>query len=437
MLDCWIIGILECWKRVLPVLFLAAAVAQAEVPRYTLEECIRIGLERAVPVLNAERDRQIAEAAMKQARATGLPQIDLIGSYARNDGTAAPFMTGDILRDSYSGSISASQTLYDGGRVLAAIRAARFYRELTAQAKAQQEAALIRTVHTAFNGILLAQSRVAVQEASVQQLADFENETRQKYEVGTASEFDRLTAQVRLANERPKLIEARNALAVAKESFRNLLVLEDEEFRLAGKLAFEPFDPDPETLQSGALSTRPELLAQEMTVALSREDLKASWSGYKPSVTAEAIYTYENPDRYDSTRDEWEEHWQAGLTARWTLFDGGTRRGEVLTKGLELAKAEAGREDLQRAVSLEVKAAWLDMMAAREAIAGAEENVKLAEKALEIAKARYDAGLATYLEFTDSNLSLNTARLNLYRSLEQHLNAVANLKYAAGILRLE
>jgi outer membrane protein TolC len=416
---------------------LLSASAIAETPAYTLNDCIRIGMERAVPVMNAERDRQIAEATMKQARATGLPQIDLIGNYSRNDGTAAPFMTGDILRNSYSGSIAASQTLYDGGKVFSAIRAANAYRSLTAQAKVQQEALLIRTIHTSFNGILLTQANVAVQEASVKQLADFEKETHQKYEVGAASEFDWLTAQVRLANEKPKWIEARNALAIAKERFRNLIVLDSEDFKLNGELKYTPFEPDLMALQSGAVSIRPELLVQEKTVALRREDLKASWSGYKPKVTADAMYTQENPDRYNSASDTWADHWSAGVTARWTLFDGGTRRGEVLKKGLELAKAQASRDDLLRSVSLDVKSAWLDMLAAREIIAGTTETVKLAEKALWIAKTRYDAGLATYLEFTDSNLSLNTARLNHFQSLEKHLNAVVSLKYAAGLLKKE
>jgi outer membrane protein TolC len=421
----------ELRASVFRLLALLSLTGRAETS-YTLDECVRIGLERAVPVMNAERDRQIAEATMKQARATGLPQIDLVGLYTRNDGTVAIGETTE--RDSYSGSITASQTLYDGGRVFSAVRAAQAYRGLTDQAKAQQEAALIRDVHTAFNGILLAQANVAVQEASVDQLAGFEKETRQKYDVGTASEFDWLTAQVRLANEKPKLIAARNALAVAKEYFRNLIVLDDEDFSLDGKLDYTPFDPDLMALQSGAVSVRPELLVQEKTVALRREDMKASWSGYKPKVTADAIYTQENPDRYDSTQKEWADHWRAGVTARWTLFDGGTRRGDVLTKGLELAKAQADRDSLLRFVSVEVKSAWLDMMAARETIAGTEQNVTLAEKALEIAKTRYDNGLATYLEFTDSNLSLNTARLIYFRSLEKHLNAVVNLKYAAGIL---
>lgn len=415
------------------LLALLSISAIAETPSYTLENCIRIGLERAVPVMNAERDRQIAEATMKQARATGLPQIDLLAGSTRNDGTSAT--GGDIKRNGYSGSITASQTLYDGGKVFSAIRAANAYRGLTAQSKALQEAALIRTINTSFNGILLAQANVAVQEASVKQLADFEKETHQKYEVGASSEFDWLTAQVRLANEKPKLIEARNALAIAKERFRNLIVLDAEDFKLIGELKYKPFEPDLMALQSGAVSVRPELLVQEKTVALRREDLKASWSGYKPKVTADAIYTQENPDRYNNAGDTWADHWSAGITARWTLFDGGDRRGEVLKKGLELAKAQANRDDLLRSVSLDVKSAWLDMMAARETITGTTETVKLAEKALRIAKTRYDAGLATYLEFTDSNLSLNTARLNHFQSLEKHLNAVVSLKYAAGLLK--
>ena len=408
--------------------------AQAE-SIYTLDECVAIGLKRAVPVLNAARDQKIAEASMKQARATGLPQIELSATYTRNDGTGSSFITNDVLRDSYSGSVTASQTLYNGGKVFSGIRAAKAYRGLTAEAQAQQEAALIRNIHFGFNGILLAQANVAVQEASVKQLTDFTEQTEQKFEVGTASEFDHLTAQVRLANEKPKLVEANNELAIAKERFRNLIVLEEEEFALNGDLDYAPFDPDLTALQIDALNARPELLVQKKTVALRREDLKSSWSSYKPVVTADAIYTYENPDRYDvGSNDQWAEHWQAGITAKWTLFDGGTRRGEVLTKGLELAKAEAIRDELLRAVSLDVKSAWLDMLAARETIVGTSDNVKLAEKALDIAKARTDAGLSTYLEFTDSNLSLNTARLIPFQALEKHLSAVAQLKYAAGIL---
>ncbi|MBM4152097.1 MAG: TolC family protein [Kiritimatiellaceae bacterium] len=416
------------------ILFLAGAVG-AESPTYTLNQCVSIGLERAVPILNAKRDQEIAEGTMKKALATGLPQVDLLGSYTRNDENSLPaFSTEEMLRDRYAGSIVASQTIYDGGNVFSAIRAAKAYRGLTAQATEQAKADLILQIHIGFNGILLLQANVIVQEASVQQLTDFEKEARQKYDVGAVAEFDWLTAQVRKANETPKLIEARNILSIAKERFRNLIVLDSTEYQLDGELTYSPYNPDLMTLQSGAVSLRPELLVQEKRIILRQEDLKTSKSAYQPKVTAEALYTQENPDRYDGTSSEWSDHWTAGLVAKWTLFDSGTRKGDVLIKGMELAKSQANRDDLLREVSLDVKSTWLNMEAARELITGTEENVKLAEKALQIAKTRKNAGLSTYLEFTDSNLSLNTARLNYYRALEKHLNAVVNLKHAAGLL---
>lgn len=419
---------------VFSMLLPAALGAQAEPPAYTLEECIRIGLERAVSVQNAARDREIAEASMKQARSQALPQIDLAARYTRTDGETAPFVSGDVKQDNLSGSVTLSQTLYEGGKVRAAIRAAGAYRGYTAELKTQKEAALVRDIHRAFNGILLAQANVAVREESLAQLEAFADQSRQKYEAGTASEFDRLTAQVRLANERPLLIEARNALAVAKESFRNLIVLDDADYTLNGTLDYVPFDADLSGLLKQAAAARPELRAQDRLIDLRREDLTVARGGYKPVVSAEAVYSQENPDRYDSTRDEWEDYWQAGVSAKWALFDGGRRRGDVMEKALELAKTEALRDDLRRGVALEVTAARLEMLAAREVIAGAEENVRLAEKALEIARTRYDAGLGTWLEFNDSNLALNTARLNYFQALEKHLRAVTDLNYAAGTL---
>lgn len=417
--------------RLLFGLLLIGAGARAETPVYTLDECIQIGLERAVSVQNAVRDLDMADARIMQARAEGLPQASLSAAYSRSDGSS--FAGSEAQTDSYSAGASLSQTLYSGGRVLAGIRAARAYRTLTRAALRQARAQLIRDIHIAFNDILLAEAVVAVRAASVAQLEEFAEQARQKYDAGTASEFDHLTAEVRLANERPALIEARNALAVARERFRNLIVLDSSDFELQGELQFDPFEPDMATLQAAAQINRPALLVQQQTIDLRREDLTGARAGYKPTLTASAAYTQENPDRYTNT-DEWQGYWQAGLTARWTLFDGGTRRSESILKAQELAKAQAEFDDLQRAVSLDVTAARLDLRAARESVAGAAQTVRLAEKALEIAKTRYETGLSTYLEFTDSNLSLNTARLTRLQALHETMNAAVRLRYAAGLL---
>ena len=65
-------------------------------------------------------------------------------------------------------------------------------------------------------------------------------------------------------------------------------------------------------------------------------------------------------------------------------------------------------------------------------MAASRETVELAEKSLEIAKVRYDNGLATYLDYTDANLALRTARLTRLQALHDHLNSLARLQQASG-----
>ena len=73
---------------------------------------------------------------------------------------------------------------------------------------------------------------------------------------------------------------------------------------------------------------------------------------------------------------------------------------------------------------------------ARETIEAGRGNVEMAERALTISKSRFDSGLATYLEFADSNHALREAQLSLSVATRDYMTAVARLHYAAGIDRI-
>ena len=119
-----------------------------------------------------------------------------------------------------------------------------------------------------------------------------------------------------------------------------------------------------------------------------------------------------------------------------SLWDSGLTRSIVKGKRLELEKTKTTLEDNRRAVVLEIKQAYLDMEMARETIEAGRGNVEMAEKALTISKSRFDSGLATYLEFADSNHALREAQLSLLVAMRDYMTAVARLNYAAGIDRI-
>lgn len=415
-----------------------AAVGQdAEAP-YKLEWCVRVGLTNSAAAVNARRDRLIADTRVVQTRAEALPTLSVQGRYTRLDELQdVDFGTEDGVQkvgtlDNYSASAAVSQLLYSGGRVRAALRAANLSRTYADAERAETDTALVVAVRTGFYDLLLARDTIAVQESVVDQLTALLEQTESKFRNGAASEYDVLTARVRLANEQPKLIRARNVYELGREALLRILAVDDPGFEPAGELAYEPIETDVVELEREALQQRPLIRRLETRVQLREEDLMASHSGARPSLRAEASYNGANSYGFVSFEDDWEWHWNAGVVLEWDLWDGGLTRGRVGEKRLERDKSVTDLDDGRRAVRTEVRQACLDLSRATEAVEAGRGTVALAEKGLSIAKSRYDNGLATYLEYTDSTVALSTARLSERQALRDHAVARARLIYAVG-----
>ena len=410
--------------------------ADADGVAYSLDDCIRIGLERSATAANAARDREIADARVIQARSEAIPGLAVRAGYTRLDELQAidfgdePVTLGSL--DNYEITAEVNQLLYSGGRVKAGLRAAGQAREYADWSQSEIEARLVRDIRIGFYDILLARSAVQVREASLAQLTALLEQTEEKFKRGRASEFDVITSQVQLANERPECIRAVNTYALAAEAFKKLIHIEADNAEFVGELTYHPMGTELEALTAEAMANRPALQALEVLVGLREEDLRASRSGALPDLRTYFLYTGANSYRFVSFEDRWDWHWNAGVVFSWPLWDGGLTLGKVREKRLEVDKSLTDLDEFERAVRLEVRQAFLDMRHAEETVAAGRDNVALAEKALKIAGVRYDAGLATRLEFADANLALNTAKLSWHRALRDHMAALARLEYARG-----
>lgn len=428
--------ILKNVRKTLPILLLCLTLPQTTnaletTNHYTLNESIRIGLKRSLSVANAARQREIAKATQKRALSDALPKLAGLADYS--------FYDADNITESGSKTVSAeaSWQIFSGGRTISAIRATKVYKRLTAYQERRIRETQVRDISLGYYHVQLAEARVDVLAQSVRQLADFELEARQKYEAGTASEFDWLSAKVSLANEKPRLIAAENELSLSKDRFRNLTYIDDQVFALSDPLEYVPFKIDLDTVIAIGLGKRPELMEKTSSVELRKEDINQQKSDYYPKVNLFANYNYYNPDPYyfiGSTSKGWQDHWSAGIRARWDLFDGGLRRANVSESKLNMAIEEDEYRDLVRTVSLDIRTQWLRARDAAEVIDATTESVELAQRALQIARARFDAGLGTNLEVTQANLELSNARLARSQALHEYMAAVNGTKFAAGIL---
>ena len=340
----------------------------------------------------------------------------------------------------WNSGIQISQSIYLGGRMVAAIRAA--------DATKQQALAVYRTavadvllkVRLAYYDVLLAEQQVSVREASVKLLEKERDDQQHRFDAGTVPHFNVLRAEVSVANERPTLIAARNALRIAKNNLVNDMgydlpreIWEDIPLNLTDTLATAPWQINlPEAIQQ-ALTRRTELTALKKNVDLQQLNIVNAKSGYKPSVNVFAGYGWHNAQFTPPIElDHDIRGWNAGAQLNWNIFDGLLTHGKVLQAKALYEKSKTELTDESRQIELGVRTAYSEFVQARETLESQGKVLELAEESLREANARTDAGTGTQLDVLNAETSLTQSRTTQITAQHDYLAARAKLERAIG-----
>ncbi len=418
-------------KKYIILVFFIGMALRSEVVQYTLKDCLEIALENNISVITAKDNLEIADTKVVQARSAALPHLSVSGGYTRFEEN--PFSDNS---DNYQVNLNARQLLFSGGEVVTALKAARqskVYYEYGFQGVISD---LTRDVIKEFYGVLYAKAVVKVREESLKQLIDLRDDSEARLKTGTASEFDLLRSKVSVSNEKPLLIAASNNYDLAEASFKRLLDLDNQDFDLVGSLSnFPSIKEDLSTLNGECLLNRPDILEMESLMILRQYDRDSASSDWWPEISLNFNYGGANDRGNDGAYygDDWGWSWNAGVVAKWDIWNGNLTYGIVKEKAIELRKQKQAYDDFKKRALLQVKVAYLDMNASKKAIEAALDGLNLAVEAQNIASKRYQIGLGTYLEFTDANLSLSTSRLTLLTAVYEYYKAIADLEYAVGI----
>lgn len=411
-----------------------------------LAECLDIALQQNASVLRSKSDLEANHGIVVQTRAIALPKLQSTGNYQYNDQIEQlpPAFGGTGVKSfqkehSWNAGIKLVQSIYEGGRIKAALKTARLTKE---QALLQHETVLLDTllqVRVAYFGILLAEQQITVQDASVKLLQKELEDTTRRYSAGTVPRFNVLRAEVEVANAKPKLIHARNAYRISKNNLAMLLgyrvpatVWEDVPLQLTGKLEAEPYDIQLPVALAQALEKRPELSVLRKIELLRREAIKTAKSGYLPSVQLFAGYGWRNSTfPVDYLKDDI-AGWNTGAQVTWNWFDGNLTKGKVLEAEALLKRSAVDLDDKTREIELDVRTAYSGFINAKEVLESQKKVQEQAEEALRLAIARDEAGTGTQLDVLNAQTALTQARTTQIQALHDYAVARARLERAIG-----
>ena len=404
----------------------------------SLADALNTALLQNATILKAKNDLEASHGIVVQTRAVALPQVQASGKYTDNEITlvgSAPF---PVPHQDWNAGIQLSQAIYEGGKLRAAIQAARATDQ---QAVAQYDTVVADTllnVRLAYYEVLLTAQQIVVHEASVNLLQKELDDQQHRFDAGTVPKFNVLRAEVSVANERPNLIHARNQHRIAKNNLANLLgynlprdVWENLPLNLTDKFDTAPWNVVlPDAIQQ-ALTRRTELLALRKQIELQQLNIVNAKSGYKPTVQVFAGYAWANNGFSTDVGNEL-DGWNAGAQMSWNIFDGLLTRGKVIQAKAQFAHAQTDLTDQSRQIELAVRTAYSDFIEARETLESQQKVQEEADEALREANARAAAGTGTQLDVLDAETSLTQARTTQIQALHDYTAARAKLERAIG-----
>ncbi|KRT69310.1 MAG: type I secretion outer membrane protein [Candidatus Rokubacteria bacterium CSP1-6] len=400
----------------------------------SLQEAIDIALENQPSIQARLGDYAAARQRVDQAFSGLLPQIGgswnalrdqtaKVGETSATTGRTGPTITS--WGTTTTAKVTLSQLLFDFGKTFAATDREKANAESSKEDVEIDRNDTVLLVKESYFNLLFGKRLVVVNQEAVARAELNLRSAKGFFEVGTRPKFDVTRAEVDLANSQLTLIQARNAVRLARVALNTAMgISATAPTEVQDILTYEAFPVDESRLLAEALQRRPEYRQIKARVEAAEASVRQNFRNFFPDVTSNAWY--------GANRADMNEIWELGVTLNWSIFDGGNKIAKYKEAKASLEAAQARVRVQELAIWKEVEQAYLNVIEGEERIQAAKKAVESAQENFRLAQGRFDAGVGTIIELTDAQLELTQAQSREANALTDYRIAVSRLERSLG-----
>lgn len=414
-----------------------SALAQVTAPdSLSVKQAVEMTLKNHPAVQQAEYGITATQAGIAASRSELYPNIGFNGEYTRIGPVPSFELPGQgslelAPRNNYNLGVRLEHTLYDFGRTKSNIQLAETSHQTAADNVERVKSGLAYETIGVFNNILLLHHRIAVLDDQLQTLNQHLVISVKKMAAGTATDFDTLTIEVKVAVVRSERIDVVRALNTQEIMLRQLTGLNaDAPINLRGDFSSDELPLNRDSLTAVADKQRPELILAHDAESSATARMAMMALGDKPLLALSVAAGFANG--YEPNLNTWRGNYVAGVNLKVPFFNGHRTKHLVEEAKAELKSAQEHTSDVKLRVNAEVLEAVAAVNSNLEKIASAETQVHQAEKAVSMARVRYNAGVITNLDLLDAETTLSQAKLIHLRALYDYTVSLNSLDRATG-----
>lgn len=420
------------------------AQAQEASPEYDLEDVLRSTLGTNERLGQAEEEVVKSHLYRRQAWLAIMPTTLFNGSFIRNDtdksieldipgfempGGEGGGFTIQPLYD-YAINVSATQSVYLGGRIPKGLRLAKVNILLSEDIFDQSKRDLLLQVCVAYAQVEKAQRNLELSIESLELAKDQLKLAERLFEAGETVRTSVLRAELLKVQAERQLILAETALDKARE---NLSVLSGIHGKYSVKPMSRPSLPSEnvEDLIRFGLNTRVELDATDKQIQMSELQQALAQGERMPTVEVGFNYTKQRA-AFPS-----DQFWRVMLNVSMPIYDGGESTIKKARNEAERRQLELGKQLQQKEIRAEIIQAYLDYTAIRKSLESTRKELELVEMTYKDISHFYSVGEATDLERDDAFLQLNRTRRMLANLETDEVLALFRLRRSIGLMAID
>ena len=412
-----------------------------QVLNLTLDQALEIALNDNPTIKVAEQQIELKKVSNDEAWQSLLPSVDFSGSVqytvlaALMKLNGMEFKMGQDNTSTWNGQFQVSLPVF-APTVYATMNLTKNDLDNAYEQSRSSRLDLVNQVTKAYYQVILAQDSYDVLCKGLEQAQKNFDVVNRLYELGGTSEYDKISAEVQVRSLNPNVIQARNAVTMAKLQLMVLMGIDqDVELNIEGSLEDYEQQLYAEAIGQGAVSLENNTSMRQLknNETLLNNTLKVQKMNFLPTMALSGSYSFQSlyNDNFKVFDYSWARSSSVVLSLSVPIFRMGNFT-KLRSTRLQISQLHENIRNTERQISMQARSCQDNMKACAEQVASNREAILQAEKGREIAGKRYEIGKGTILELNNSEVSLTQAKLTYSQAIYNYLAAKADLDKVIG-----
>ncbi len=407
----------------------------------SLQSAQEYAVQHSYDSRRSQLDIQAAEKRMKETLRTGFPQIYSTVDYMNNLELATilipDFIGGNFdekipvqfgTQHNANLSFTFNQLVFNGSYIVG-LKAAKIYRQLADQNHERTQLDILETVTNTYYLILVAEETERILKSNIENLEKTHYEILERYKEGFVEKTDADLVQISVTTLKNNLQTIVRQRDITYQLLKFQMGLDlNEQIVLTDKLEdiIQHMDISKAANSEFDLEQNIDYQLLETQERLSEMALKNEKAQYYPTISA--FYAFQlNAFRDEFTFFNFQEDWfrtqVMGLNISFPVFRSGVQRAKVAQASIALKQAQNAKAQASQGLIVEAANARLALNSAYENYLNMKENMGLSKRVYEVTLIKYNEGVASSLDLTQTNDRYLLAQSEFIQAMSELLTA--------------